>query len=131
RGGSGEGRVGEVWEAREGIPVDDPLVLVLEDLHWVDPSTLDVISALARRRGPAKLMLLCTYRPTDVVEADNALRLLKQDLVIHRLGAELALEALEVADVADYLAAHIPGTNLPARLAPLGHRQPGATPLSE
>jgi len=124
-----ERMVREICEALEAITVDDPLVLVVEDLHWVDLSTLDVISALARRRSRAKLMLLCTYRPTDVVEADNPLRLLKQDLVIHRLGGELALEALQVADVADYLAAEFPGANLPAGLAALIHRQSGGNAL--
>jgi hypothetical protein len=37
-----------------------------KDLHWVDDSTVDLISALARRRSPAKLMLLATCRPLDL-----------------------------------------------------------------
>jgi len=37
--------------------------MVLEDLHWVDNSTLDVISVLARRRVPAKLLLIATIGP--------------------------------------------------------------------
>jgi len=32
-----------------------PLLLVLEDLHWADPSTVDFISAMARCRAPARL----------------------------------------------------------------------------
>ncbi|MGB7156575.1 MAG: AAA family ATPase, partial [Tepidisphaeraceae bacterium] len=34
------------------------LVLILEDLHWADYSTLDLISGLARRRSPARLMVI-------------------------------------------------------------------------
>src|SRR5262249_18285874 len=55
--------VREICEALEALTVENPLILVFEDLHWGDPSTLDLISAVARRREPAKLMLLCTYRP--------------------------------------------------------------------
>jgi DNA-binding winged helix-turn-helix (wHTH) protein/tetratricopeptide (TPR) repeat protein len=124
-----ERMVREICEALEAITIEDPLVLVLEDLHWVDLSTLDVISALARRRGPAKLMLLCTYRPADVVEADNPLKVLKQDLLIHRLCTELALEHLEGSDVADYLRAEFPGADLPSGLAGLIHRQSGGNAL--
>jgi len=42
-----------------------PLVLVLEDVHWSDYSTLDLLSVLARRREPARLLVLCTLRPVD------------------------------------------------------------------
>ena len=44
-----------------------PLVLVLEDLHWSDYSTLNVLAMLARRREPARLLVLGTYRPEDVL----------------------------------------------------------------
>jgi predicted ATPase len=38
-----------------------PLLVILEDLHWVDPSTLDLISAFAPQ-GPRE-SALGTYRP--------------------------------------------------------------------
>jgi predicted ATPase len=41
-------------------------VLVVEDLHWSDYSTLDLVSYLARRRDSARLMVIGTYRPVDV-----------------------------------------------------------------
>src|SRR5262245_38513095 len=124
-----ERMVREICEALEAITLEDPLVLVLEDLHWVDLSTLDVISTLARRRGPARLMLLCTYRPADVIDADNPLKALEQDLLIHRLCTELALEHLEGADVADYLVAEFPRADLPSGLAGAIHRQSGGNAL--
>src|SRR5437773_5925415 len=93
--------VREICEALESLTAQDPLVLVLEDLHWVDASTLDFISALARRRGPAKLLLLGTYRPADVIISQSPLKALKQDLVIHNLSHEISLERLEESDVAE------------------------------
>jgi hypothetical protein len=47
--------------------------LIFEDLPWGDPSTLDLISAPARRREAAELTLLCTYRPVDVVLSNSSL----------------------------------------------------------
>jgi class 3 adenylate cyclase len=40
-----------------------PLLLVVEDLHWIDPSTMEVIQALVDQGGAAPLMLLLTARP--------------------------------------------------------------------
>jgi predicted ATPase len=40
-----------------------PLVLVVEDLHWLDPSTLDLLQLLAEQGATVPLMLLYTARP--------------------------------------------------------------------
>src|SRR5271170_5279821 len=40
-----------------------PLVLVFEDLHWVDPTSLDVLQALAERGAQAPLLIVATTRP--------------------------------------------------------------------
>ena len=40
-----------------------PLVIAVEDLHWADPSTLELIQLLAEQCSMAPLMLICTARP--------------------------------------------------------------------
>jgi transposase len=52
----------------------------VEDLQLADESTLDLLSPLARRRVSARLMLLATYRPADVIMSGSHLKGLKQDL---------------------------------------------------
>jgi DNA-binding winged helix-turn-helix (wHTH) protein len=49
-GATRERMLREIGEALEVIAAESPVLLVLEDLHWVDHSTVDLISALARRR---------------------------------------------------------------------------------
>jgi len=121
--------VREICEALELMTSENPLILILEDLHWVDPSTLDFISALARRRGPAKLVLLATYRPAEVVISQSPLKSLKQELLIHLLCQEIALERLEASDVAEYLTAEFPGGSFPGGFATLIYRQSGGNAL--
>jgi predicted ATPase len=65
-GATRERMLRELAEALETLTAERTLVLVLEDLHWSDASTLDLVGALARRRTPARLLLLATYRPVDV-----------------------------------------------------------------
>jgi predicted ATPase len=128
-GATRERMVREICEALEAITAESPLVLIFEDLHWVDDSTLDLISALARRREPAKLMLLGTYRPADVVISKTPLKGLKQDLQVHRLCTEVAIERLEEPEIAEYLATEFPNGNLPAALAKLIYRHSGGNAL--
>ncbi len=128
-GATRERMVREICEALESLTAQDPLVLVLEDLHWVDPSTLDFISALARRRGPAKLLLLGTYRPADVIISQSPLKALKQDLVLHNLSHEIGLERLEESDVAEYLAIKFVDGGFPPRFAKLIYHHSGGNAL--
>jgi len=57
----------EMAESIEVLTAERPPVLILEDLHWSDASTLDLIALLARRREPARLLLLGTYRPAEAI----------------------------------------------------------------
>ena len=128
-GATRERMVREICEALEWLSSEVPMLLVFEDLHWVDPSTLDLISALARRREQAKLMLVCTYRPVDVILSNSSLKVLKQDLLVHNLCAEIALERLPEPAIAQYLATEFPNSSLPPGLATLVYRHSEGNPL--
>jgi len=106
---------GELCAALEELAAEKPLVLMFEDLHWADDSTLGVISALARRRTPARLMILGTYRAQDG-PADQALRSLRQDLLIRRLCFELDVGPLDRGAVKQLLSVELDQEFLPAGL---------------
>jgi predicted ATPase len=128
-GATQERMLRELADAVDALTAEQPLVLVLEDLHWSDTATLDLVSYLARQRGPAHLLLLGTYRPAVVVAQGHALRVVAHDLVLHGYGAELALELFTEAEVAQYLAARFTGHEVPARLARLLHGRTDGNPL--
>ena len=119
----------EICEALETITAEYPLLLVFEDLQWVDHSTMDLISALARRQGPAKLMLIATCRPLDPEPRNHPLKALKQDLLVHRLCHEFALAPLTEAQVGEYLAVRSSGASVPQGLSALLHRHSEGNPL--
>lgn len=103
----------DLSDAIEALAADKPVVLVLEDAHWVDHSTLDLLSALARRRGRARLMLVATYRPTDALAAAHPLREVVRELLAARLAEEVALGPLDESAVAEYVAKRFPGGGIP------------------
>ncbi len=74
-----------------------PTVLVIEDVHWADEATLDVLTLLASRIGPAPALVLVSYRD-DELDRDGALRFLVGELV--RRTSRLRIEPLSPDAVA-------------------------------
>jgi predicted ATPase/DNA-binding winged helix-turn-helix (wHTH) protein len=128
-GATRERMLREIGEALETITSEKPLLLVLEDLHWAHASTIDLISALARRRASGKLMLMGTYRPVDVTLAEHPLESVKQDLLVHQLCHEIAVHPLEESEVAEYLAIEAEAGAVPEGLAGLIYRHTEGNPL--
>ena len=129
QGATRERMLRELAEALEVITAEQPLVLVLEDLHWSDHATVELIAWLARRREPACLLLLGTYRPVEVIVQGHPLHAVKQELALHGQCVELRLEGLHADAVAAYLRARFPGWVPPAGLAHALHRRIEGQPL--
>jgi DNA-binding winged helix-turn-helix (wHTH) protein/tetratricopeptide (TPR) repeat protein len=128
-GATRERMLREMADAIEALAAEAPLIVVLEDLHWSDYSTLDLIAYLARRRDPARLMVIGTYRPVEVILNDHPLKGIKRELQAHGLCHELPLEYLREAAIAQYLTVRFPGHLFAGRLARLIHRRTEGNPL--
>ena len=128
-GATRERMLRELGEALDVMTAVQPLVLVLEDLHWSDPATVDLLAWLARRREAARLLLLGTYRPVELIVQGHPLHALTQELRRHRQCVELRLEGLSEAAVAAYLTARFPGGPLPAGLSRALHQRTEGQPL--
>ena len=75
----------------EALRAISPVVLILEDLHWADEATLDVVRVLARQAGEAGLLLVLSYR-SDEVHRDHPLT-----MVLGELPSGDAVTRLELA----------------------------------
>jgi energy-coupling factor transporter ATP-binding protein EcfA2 len=85
-----ERRLREIAGFVEEITKNRTVVLVLEDLQWVDPSTLALISFLARRREPARFMLIGTCRGGIRAPIQN----IAAELALHNFCVHLPLKLL-------------------------------------
>jgi DNA-binding winged helix-turn-helix (wHTH) protein len=119
QGATRERMLREMGEAIEAITAERPLVLWLEDLHWSDPSTLELLALLARRRETARLLVIGTYRPVDVIVNEHPLKAVKQELHLHGQCQELAMRLLTEEAVAEYLAMRFSDGPLLASLLPV------------
>jgi DNA-binding CsgD family transcriptional regulator/tetratricopeptide (TPR) repeat protein len=128
--GVGEGWVADAPQAEfrivegfvalvEALSVERPVVVVVEDLQWADPSALLVLHRLGRRVDQLPLLLVCTARPVPrSAELEGSLRGLRAagatELV---LGP---LDAMAVAQVVEQLVGAPPGPSLLRQVAGAG-----------
>ncbi|MGE0681236.1 MAG: AAA family ATPase [Candidatus Binatia bacterium] len=129
QGATRERMLREMGEAIEALTVDCPLILTLEDLHWSDSSTLALLSVVAQRTPPARLLVIGTYRPADAREKNHPLTTLTHELRMHRQCQELPLRFLPEPAVAAYLAARFPQNRFPTVLSRTIHRRTEGNPL--
>lgn len=106
----------EMADALEVITAARPLVVILEDMHWSDFSSVDLLSRIAHRRAPAQLLVVATYRPVDVILSRHPLRSLKQRLDQQHLCSEIPLPYLGTREIEDYMRVRFEGRSLPADL---------------
>src|SRR5262245_9392135 len=119
----------ELAEVVETLTAETPLVLVLEDLHWSDYATLDLLALLARRRALARLLVLGTYRPVEVIVQAHPLRTVVQTLQQQGHCQALLLEPLTVDEVTAYLHERFVQHHFPTTLARALHQRTEGHPL--
>jgi DNA-binding winged helix-turn-helix (wHTH) protein len=93
----------ELCDALDALARDTLLLLFVEDLHWADQATLDLIHALGGRRMRTQLMVVATLRTSVSTEAGRAAGTLAQKLSLYRLAREIRLDPLGFEDVEAFL----------------------------
>lgn len=129
RGVTRERMLRELAEAVEMFSAQQPFVLVLEDLHWSDGSTLDWLVYMARRRDPARLLILGTYRPVEAIIHAHPIHKAAQELQLQNRCSELVLDYLTEADVDTYLAQRFGNLSQRAQLTRALHWRTTGNPL--
>lgn len=119
----------ELGELLERYTQALPLLLITEDLHWSDDATLRLLDHIARRRGPARLMWLASFRLAEVIAEDHPLKALRHELRLHRLCQEIVLDPFSEREVADYLGRRLPGAEVPEALVRRLHAHTDGLPL--
>lgn len=113
----------------EAFTQAQPLVLILEDLHWSDPATIELISMVAQRKEAARLLVIGTYRPAAVVVEDHSLLRATQTLRQRKQCVEVHLHDLSLREVQTYLGRRFPDCAHEEELASMIHAQTDGCPL--
>lgn len=98
-----------------------PLVIFVDDLHWADLSTVDLLSYLGSKCASMRLLLVGTYRPSELLTEKHPFLSVKLELQSHGRCREIFLGFLSREDIELYLALEFPGNRFPSGLAGLIH----------
>jgi predicted ATPase len=106
-----------------------PLVLFLDDVHWADPSSVDLLAYLGSRCAGWRLLVVLTYRPSDLLRTQHLFGPVKLDLQGRGLCREIALPFLSRHDLDRYLALAFAGHQFPEEFAAALHARTEGNPL--
>jgi len=106
-----------------------PLVLFIEDLHWADVSTVDILNYLSGRFADMRVLIVATYRPSDMALVKHPFLGVRGTLLAKGALEEIALGFLTEPDVRTYLDLLFPGHAFPPDFAATVHAKTEGSPL--
>jgi tetratricopeptide (TPR) repeat protein len=112
----------------EGLAELSPVALLLDDLHWADSASLALLAHLARRTRTTRVLLLGTYRDSEV-ERQHPLEAVLRDLRREQLLECITLRPLSAEGTAALVTAALGVGAIPVELAALLHRRAEGNPF--
>jgi predicted ATPase len=106
-----------------------PLVIFLDDVHWADASTVDLLAYLGGRCAGLRLLVLLTYRPTELLLGPHPFVSIQLELQRRGVCRAVPLGFLGRGEVETYLALAFPGHRLPTEFAAVIHAKTEGSPL--
>jgi predicted ATPase len=106
-----------------------PVVLFFDDLHWADVSTVDLLNHLATKFDSTKILVIVTYRPSELLHWKHSFINVRRELLARRICREIEVEFLTLGDVDCYISLEFPRNSFPNEFAPLIHSRSEGNPL--
>ncbi len=119
----------ELADALGEIGRHRPLVLLIEDLHWADPSSLDLIRYLADAPLEGGVWLVCTLRSGQVESSSEPLLGLRRSLLARGQSLEISLDCLSEPELVAFLDQRFHPNDFARELARALFRVTGGHPL--
>jgi tetratricopeptide (TPR) repeat protein len=106
-----------------------PVLVNIDDLHWSDIATVDLLAYLATKFDSTRILILATLRPTDLLLQKHAFAEVKLELQGRGVCQEISLGFLNRDEIAEYLALEYREHCFPAKLTDVIHARTDGSPL--
>ncbi len=106
-----------------------PVVFFIDDVHWADLSTVDLLAHLGRLCSQLRVLVIVTYRRTELLLGPHPFYHVKVELEGKGACTELALGFLGRQEIASYLGLTFPDHAFPDDFASLVHARTEGSPL--
>jgi class 3 adenylate cyclase len=120
----------EIGTLLERLAGERPVVLVLEDLHWADAPTVQLLRFVLQQTTSTPLLVVATFRGDEIDGTHPLHRILAEAHLLRRVRS-LSLGPIGEADVAEMVTARVPGASLDAvrRFARRLHTESAGSPF--
>jgi predicted ATPase len=105
------------------------LVVFLDDFHWADPSSVDLLAYLGSKCSEWRLLLVLNYRSSDILRTEHPFGPVKLELQGRGVCREIVLPFLSRDDFDRYLTLAFAGHEFPQELAAVLHARTEGSPL--
>jgi predicted ATPase len=124
----------ERWKRELGVFLleltrQQPLILFLDDIHWADPSSIDLLAYLGGRCAGMRVLLVLTYRPSELIPDRHPFGPVQLDLQARGVCREVAVPFLSRDDIRRYLGTAFAGHHFPEELTATLHDRTEGNPL--
>jgi DNA-binding winged helix-turn-helix (wHTH) protein/tetratricopeptide (TPR) repeat protein len=128
-GATKERMLREMVEGLGALASAAPVVWHVEDLHWADPSSIDLLRRVCQDVGRQRLLVTGTFRPEDVERGNRPFKSFLLEMQAHNQCEEIALGLLSREHLATYLDTRFAPNRFQPELAALIHRKTEGQPL--
>lgn len=129
RASSQQAMLREFYNLLQEVSRLGPVVLLFDDVHWADASTVDLIAYLGRHCQRLRLLIVVTYRPTELLLGPHPFHRAKLELLGSGACSEHVIGFLSWDDIRDYLAVAFPQHVFPPDFTELIHQATEGSPL--
>jgi serine/threonine protein kinase len=113
----------------EEVSRNRPLVFFLDDLHWADISTVELLAYLANHFEQMRVLILTTHRSSDLLIANHPFLQVKRDLQARGICHQIHLQFLSLEEIERYLALEFPEHAFPKEFPALIYQKTEGSPL--
>jgi len=106
-----------------------PVVVFIDDIHWADPATIDLLGYIARTFDEMRVLIVAAYRISELLLSQHPFAALKLELQSRGVATDLPLHFLGRGDVERYLSLEFEGHRFSAEFAELIHGKTEGNPL--
>jgi adenylate cyclase len=128
-GASRERMLREMVDLLQAMSAAYPLVLLLEDLHWADPSSVDLLRRLSQHITGKRVLIVGTLRPENLELGNHPMKVCKLEMQTHKLCHEIELGFLTLGQIHRYLETRFKPNQFPAELPEMIYKRTEGHPL--
>jgi predicted ATPase len=119
----------ELLDLCRQISAVHPLILVIDDFHWADVASVDLLAYLATRLESTRVLIILCYRLVEMKIKRHPFLRIRSDLLSRGACNEIQLAPLNAKQIDQYLALEQPDRSFPPEYAERLHAQSGGNPF--